>query len=57
MSHQPESREIITKQTDHPHTQPRTVTMDRSKGRTVFIYNAKGDNEQLGGLVNTRGYH
>lgn len=38
MTHQPESREIIPKQTDHPHTQPRTVTMDRSKGRTVFIY-------------------
>lgn len=29
--------------------------MDRSAGRTVFIYRATGDNEQLGGLVNTRG--
>ena len=29
--------------------------MDRSVGRTVFIYRATGDNEQLGGLVNTRG--
>ena len=29
--------------------------MDRSEGRTVFIYNAKGDNKVLGGLVNTNG--
>ena len=48
MRNQPESREIITKQTDHPHTQPRTVTMDRSKGRSVFIYNAKGIMSSLG---------
>ena len=38
-----------------PLTFPRTVTMDRSAGRTVFIYRATGDNKQLGGLVNTRG--
>lgn len=29
--------------------------MDRSQGRIVYIYNAKGDNEQLGGLSNTQG--
>lgn len=29
--------------------------MDRSIGPTVFIYRATGDNEQLEGLVNTRG--
>lgn len=29
--------------------------MDRSAGRTVFIYSATGANEQLGGLINTRG--
>lgn len=29
--------------------------MDRSIGRTVFIYNAKGDKKQLGGLFNTQG--
>lgn len=28
--------------------------MDRTEGRTVFIY-AKGDNNVLGGLVNTKG--
>ena len=37
-----------------PHS-PRTVTMDRSAGRTLFIYRATGDNEQLGGLANTQG--
>lgn len=29
--------------------------MDRSTGRTVFIYDAKGDYRQLGGLINTHG--
>lgn len=29
--------------------------MDRSEGRTVSIYNAKGDNKVLGGLVNSKG--
>lgn len=29
--------------------------MDRSECRTVFIYNAKGDDKVLGGLVNTKG--
>lgn len=29
--------------------------MDRSTGRIVFIYNANGDNELLGGLSNTQG--
>lgn len=29
--------------------------MDRSAGRIVFIYNANGDKELLGGLSNTQG--
>lgn len=29
--------------------------MDRSTGRIVFIYNANGDNELLGGMSNTQG--
>ncbi len=29
--------------------------MDRSAGRTLFIYRANGDNKVLGGLVNIKG--
>lgn len=29
--------------------------MTRSRGHTVFIYNAKGENEELGGLGMTQG--
>ena len=29
--------------------------MDRLEKRTVFIYNVKGDNEEIGGLGNTQG--
>lgn len=29
--------------------------MSRARDRTVFIYNAQGNNEQLGGLINNDG--